>query len=71
MAFMPDMKKVEAIMNIQPPQNVTEFKMMMVMVHYLVGRFLPGLAKTIQMLNDLLKQGCKTPQPCQINPGTG
>lgn len=58
-------------MNIQPPQNVTEFKMMMVMVHYLVGRFLPGLAKTIQMLNDLLKQGCKTPQPCQINPGTG
>lgn len=65
MAFMPDMKKVEAIMNIQPPQNVTEVKMMMVMVHYL-GRFLPGLAKTAQMLNDLLKQGCKTPPPFQI-----
>ncbi len=50
MAFMSDMKKVEAMMNIQPPQNLTKVKMMMVMVHYL-KRFLPGLAKTTQMLS--------------------
>uniref|UniRef100_A0A8C1XAL3 ribonuclease H n=1 Tax=Cyprinus carpio TaxID=7962 RepID=A0A8C1XAL3_CYPCA len=50
----PDEKKVEAIMNIKPPQNVTEVKRILGMVHYL-GRYLPGLAEITHPLNDLLK----------------
>ncbi|KAG1953647.1 hypothetical protein F2P79_009188 [Pimephales promelas] len=50
----PDEKKVEAILNIQPPQNVTEVKRILGMVHYL-GRYLPGLAEITCPLNDLLK----------------
>lgn len=50
----PDEKKVVAILNIQPPQNVTEVKRILGMVHYL-GRYLPGLAEITHPLNDLLK----------------
>lgn len=49
-----DEKKVEAIMNIQPPQDVTEVKRILGMVHYL-GRYLSGLAEITRPLNDLLK----------------
>uniref|UniRef100_A0A8C1MGR5 Gypsy retrotransposon integrase-like protein 1 n=1 Tax=Cyprinus carpio TaxID=7962 RepID=A0A8C1MGR5_CYPCA len=50
----PDEKKVEAILNIQPPRNVTEVKRILGMVHYL-GRYLPGLAEITCPLNDLFK----------------
>lgn len=43
-------------MSIQPPENVTEVKRILGMVHYL-GRNLPGLADVTRPLNDLLKAG--------------
>ncbi|KAI2643036.1 hypothetical protein H4Q32_027704 [Labeo rohita] len=50
----PDKEKVAAIMNVLPPQNVTEVKRILGMVHYL-GRYIPGLAEITRPLNDLLK----------------
>ncbi len=50
----PDTEKVEAIRNIQPPQNITELKRVTGMVHYL-GRYLPNLADVTHPLNDLLR----------------
>ncbi|RXN04213.1 Retrovirus-related Pol poly from transposon [Labeo rohita] len=52
----PDKEKVAAIMNVLPPQNVTEVKRILGMVHYL-GRYIPGLAEITRPLNDLLKAG--------------
>lgn len=50
----PDVEKVEAIRNVQLPQNITELKQVMDMVHYL-GRYLPNLADITRHLNDLLR----------------
>lgn len=50
----PDPRKVEAIKDVQPPQNTTELKHVMGMVHFL-GRYLPNLADVTHPLNDPLK----------------
>ncbi len=49
-----DPDKVEAILQMQPPQNVPELRRFMGMVHYL-GSYLPNLNAVTKPLNDLLK----------------
>lgn len=50
----PDDAKVQAITELGPPDNVSDLRRILGMVHYL-GRFLPNLAETTRPLNNLLK----------------
>ena len=49
-----DPSKVDAILQMKPPQNVPELRCFMGMVHYL-GSYLPNLNSITGPLNDLLK----------------
>jgi transposase InsO family protein len=50
----PNPEKVKAIMELQPPNNVSELRTMIGMLNYL-GRFTPGLSSTVKPMTDLLK----------------
>ncbi|XP_064488330.1 uncharacterized protein K02A2.6-like [Ornithodoros turicata] len=54
--FRPSPKKVSAILNMPPPNQVSELRSFLGMVqHY--GKYLEGLADVCSPLNDLLKKG--------------
>ncbi|XP_064458854.1 uncharacterized protein K02A2.6-like [Ornithodoros turicata] len=54
--FRPSPKKVSAILNLPPPNQVSELRSFLGMVqHY--GKYLEGLADVCSPLNDLLKKG--------------
>lgn len=50
----PDPEKVEAIVNLSPPTNVTEVRRLLGMINFL-GKFVPNLSEICQPLNELLK----------------
>lgn len=50
----PDPDKIQAILDLKPPTNVTETRRLLGMVNYL-GRFLPNLSTVTQPLNELLR----------------
>ncbi|XP_060723274.1 uncharacterized protein K02A2.6-like [Tachysurus vachellii] len=50
----PDTAKVEAITRLEKPQNISELRRMLGMIHYL-GRYVPHLSDVIRPLNELLK----------------
>lgn len=50
----PDQAKVQAITQLQPPNNVPELRRVLGMVHYL-GRYLPHLSDVTKPMTDLLK----------------
>ena len=49
----PDDSKVQAIVNLKPPENIAELRSVLGMVKYL-GRYLPNLATVIAPMNELL-----------------
>ena len=49
----PDVAKVKAVQNMPVPNNVTELRRILGMIHYL-GAYLPKLATVIQPMNELL-----------------
>ncbi|XP_060774394.1 uncharacterized protein K02A2.6-like [Neoarius graeffei] len=51
----PDNAKIEAITQLQPPENVSDLRQMMGMVHYL-GRYVPHLSEVTRPLNELLRK---------------
>lgn len=52
----PDKAKIEAITNLEPPENVSDLRRMLGMVHYL-GRYVPHLSEVTRPLNELLRKG--------------
>ena len=50
-----DETKVQAITQLQPPNNVPELRRILGMIHYL-GRYLPNLSEVTKALTDLLKK---------------
>lgn len=52
--IQPDESKVQAITQLQPPNNVHELRRILGMIHYL-GRYLPHLSDITKPLTDLLK----------------
>ncbi|KAK9537909.1 hypothetical protein VZT92_005484 [Zoarces viviparus] len=52
----PGEAKVKAVTQLEPPNNVTDLRRILGMIHYL-GRYLPNLSDVTKPLNDLLKSG--------------
>lgn len=51
----PDTAKIKAITHLEKPQNISELRRMLGMIHYL-GRYVPHLSDVIRPLNELLKR---------------
>ena len=51
----PDPAKVEAIIQMKPPSNITELRQILGMIQYL-GQYLPNLAQVLEPINELLRK---------------
>lgn len=51
----PDNAKIDAITQLQPPEDVSDLRRMLGMVHYL-GRYVPHLSEVTRPLNELLRK---------------
>lgn len=63
MAFIQMRQKLWVLPNFTLPNNVTELKRILAMIHYL-GRYFPNLSETAKPLNDLLKKLCHMDMEC-------
>ena len=53
----PDPTKLDAILKMEDPQNVSQLRRWLGMVNYL-GRFIPNLSEELKPLNSLLRKDC-------------